>query len=415
MKIKYKIFSLVLVTLFAVSCGEKVATAEAQGEVKTEEDHEENPQTIAELTQDQMKSVGVTLGAIVMKELTSTVKANGLLRVPNNRKAIVTSLYGGVIRTINFQIGDFVKKGEVLATISNPEYIQLQEQYLTVNSRISFAEQEFRRQKELFDNDAGAKKNLQSADAELKTLRTQKASLKRQLQMMGISPETVNNRNLKSGLVITAPISGTISTIHAQIGSYVDISAPVLEIIDNHSIHLDLQVFEKDLSKMRIGQVVHFKLTNNPETEYDATVYSVGSTFENESKTISVHANVIGNKTGLIDGMNITGIVSLDKSSTPAIPDEAIVEADGKYYVFVQSDKKPDEHEKVGNESKQGGKSENQQKTMAFEKIEIVKGASDMGYTAITSLVEIPSNAKIVVKGAFFVNAKLVNSGEHEH
>ncbi len=409
MKIKYKIISLIFIALFAISCGKK--QAESQGEIKTEqteENHEEAPQTIAELTEEQMKSVGVTLGTLEMKELTSTIKANGLLRVPNNKKATVTSLYGGVIQTIKVQIGDFVRQGQVLATINNPEYIQLQEQYLTVNSRIAFAEKEFRRQKELFDNDAGAKKNLQSSDAELKSLRTQRASLQRQLQLMGISPGKVSNGNLRSGLVITAPISGTISTINAQIGSYVDVSSPVLDIIDNNSIHLDLQVFEKDLPKMRVGQVVHFKLTNNPETEYDAKIYSIGSSFENESKTISVHANVTGNKTGLIDGMNITGIVSLDKSTTPAIPNEAIVEADGKYYVFVQTNKKAEEH------SEEKGTNE-YSKTMNFEKIEIVKGSSDMGYTAITSVRDISPNSKIVVKGAFFVNAKLSNSGEHEH
>ena len=409
MQIKYKIISLLFVSIFAISCGKK---EESKVEVKTEqtgENHDEKPQTIAELTEEQMKSVGVTLGIVEMKELTSTIKANGLLRVPNNKKATVTSLYGGVIQTIKVQIGDFVRKGQVLATISNPEYIQVQEQYLTVNSRISFAEKEFQRQKELFDNDAGAKKNLQSADSELKSLRTQRASLQRQLQLMGISPGKVSNGNLRSGLVITSPISGTISNINAQIGSYVDVSSPVLDIIDNNSIHLDLQVFEKDLPKMKVGQIVHFKLTNNPETEYDAKIYSIGSSFENESKTISVHANVTGNKTGLIDGMNITGIVSLDKSTTSAIPDEAIVEADGKYYVFVQTDKKAEEHHEENNKVKEASKTTN------FEKIEIVKGSSDMGYTAITSVSEIASDAKIVVKGAFFVNAKLTNSGEHEH
>ena len=412
MQIKYKIISLLFVSFFAISCGKK---EEPKGELETEqteENHEEAPQTIAELTEEQMKSVSVTLGMVEMKELTSTIKANGLLRVPNNKKATVTSLYGGVIQTIKVQIGDFVRKGQVLATINNPEYIQVQEQYLTVNSRISFAEQEFRRQKELFDNDAGAKKNLQSADSELKSLRTQRASFQRQLQLMGISPGKVSNGNLRSGLVITSPISGTISNINAQIGSYVDVSSPVLDIIDNNSIHLDLQVFEKDLPKMKVGQIVHFKLTNNPETEYDAKIYSIGSSFENESKTISVHANVTGNRIGLIDGMNITGIVSLDKSTTPAIPDEAIVEADGKYYVFVQTDKKAEEHHEEANHNKEA---KEDSKTMNFEKIEIVKGSSDMGYTAITSVSEIKPDSKIVVKGAFFVNAKLTNSGEHEH
>ena len=50
-----------------------------------------------------------------------------------------------------------------------------------------------------------------------------------------------------------------------------------------------------------------------------------------------------------------------------------------------------------------------------FEKVEVLKGVSDMGYTAVTFVNEIPANAKIVVKGAFFVNAKLSNAGGHEH
>lgn len=403
-----------MIPLLIISCGKKEEGTD-NAVVKTEQKEkqkEEAPPTIASLTEEQMKSVGITLGTVEMKELTSTIKANGLLRVPNNNKATITSLYGGIIKTLNVQVGSFVNKGQVIASIANPEFIQLQEDYLTVNSRITFAEQEFRRQKELFDNDAGAKKNLQNADAELKTLRSRKASLQNRLQMMGISPGKVSNGNMRSGLVITAPISGTISSISAQIGSYVDVSSPVAEIIDNSSIHLDLQIFETDLPKMKVGQIVHFKLTNNPESEYDARVYSIGSSFENDSKTISVHCDVTGNKSGLIDGMNITGIVSLDKSTTAAVPTEAIVDADGKNYIFVQTNKKEEEHEAEGQKEE---KTKEHAKTINFEKIEVAKGTSDVGYTAITPVSGIPSDAKVVVKGAFFVNAKLINSGEHEH
>lgn len=436
MKIKHNIIYLALTALLVISCSKKETQTE-KAEPKTEqaeEKHEESSETIATLSEDQIRSVGIALATVEMKELTATIKANGLLRVPNNNKATITSLYGGVIKTITVQVGSIVTKGQVIATIANPEFIQLQEDYLTTNSRITYAEQEYRRQKELFDNDAGAKKNLQSADAELRTLRTRRASLLRQLQMMGISPGKVNNGNMRSGLVITAPISGTVSSISAQIGSYVDVSSPVAEIIDNNSIHLDLQVFEKDLPKMRLGQIVHFKLTNNPETEYDAKIYSVGSSFENESKTVSVHATVTGNKAGLIDGMNITGIVSLDKNTTPAVPNEAIVEADGKYYIFVKTDKAAKEHAEEGahddhghghdegeaghahkNESEAGQHAEQKAKNTNFEKIEVVKGTSDMGYTAITPVTDIPADAKIAVKGAFFINAKLSNSGGHEH
>ena len=418
MKLKQTIIYLITASLIFTSCGKKEAAPEAKTEQTAKaKDHEEAAPTIASLTEDQIQSVGVTTGPIEMKELTATVKANGLLRVPNNNKATVAALFSGVVKTLNILEGDYVRKGQVIATIANPEYIRVQEQYLTTISRIAFAEQEYRRQNELYTNDAGTKKNLQSSSSELRTLSTQKASLARQLQMMGINPASVTNASMRTGLAITAPISGTISNIRAQIGSYVDVSAPVAEIIDNTSLHLDLQVFEKDLPRMRIGQIVHFKLTNNPETEYDAKVYSIGSSFENESKTIAVHCTVIGKKTGLIDGMNITGVVSLDHSTTPAIPTEAIVEADGKFYVFIQTNKKPEAHEEAASDDKKEAApaEKSHAKTINFEKVEVVKGTSDMGYTAITPVGQLAPDAKIVVKGAFFVNAKLTNVGEHEH
>lgn len=412
-KIKIIIYS-VLAILFLSSCTKETKTEQPIEEKKAE--HEEAPQTVATLTEEQMKAVGVKLGTIEVKELTAMIKANGILNVPNSNMASVASMFGGVIQTLPIQEGSYVKKGQVIATISNPEFILTQEQYLTVLSRITYAEQEFRRQKELFDNDAGAKKNLQNSSAELKTLRSQKASLSRQLQMMGINPSKVTNANLRNGMVITAPISGTVSKIIAQIGSYVDVSSPVAEIIDNSSIHLDLQVFEKDLPKMKVGQVIQFELTNNPGNSYEAVVYSIGSSFENESKTIAVHSKVRGNKSGLINGMNITGAVSLSNSSTPAVPNEAIVEADGKFYIFVKTNKKVEEHtDEESKDPNEKNKEHKNEKSINFEKIEVVKGSSDMGYTAITTVNEVDPNAQIVVKGSFFVNAKLSNSGDHGH
>ncbi|MEG0761636.1 efflux RND transporter periplasmic adaptor subunit [Chryseobacterium sp.] len=404
---KFNIIILILLTLFLASC-EKSEKSERSME-KTEEQSEHESSELAELTQEQMDAVGISLGQIEMKELTSIVKANGALSVPNNNKAIATSLYGGVIKTLNVQVGDYVKKGQVIATIANPEFIQLQEDYLTIGSRIIFAEQEYKRQRELFDNDAGAKKNLQNADAELKTLRTKRASLQRQIQMMGISPGSVSNKNLRSGLAVTAPISGTISTILLQIGSYIDVSSPVAEIVDNSSLHLDLQVFEKDLPLIKVGQKIHFTLTNNPVVEYDAEVYSIGTAFENQSKTIPIHCKVKGNKNGLIDGMNATAVVSLDNKLMSAVPNTAITSADGKDYIFLVSDKKAENHKDVKYEEKHN------EKTINFERIEVVKGTSEMGYTAITPVKSIPESAKIATKGAFFINAKLTNSGEHEH
>ena len=168
---------------------------------------------------------------------------------------------------------------------------------------------------------------------------------------------------------------------------------------------------------IKIGQIIHFRITNNSGEDYNAKVYSIGAAFENESKSIPIHATVQGNKSGLIDGMNITAIVSLNDVTTTAIPNEAIVSTDGKDYIFVvinnQAAEEKPEGAKVKNENVAKSKIK-ETENVNFEKIEVAKGVSNMGYTAITLVKDLPANAKIVIKGAFFVNAKLTNKGEEE-
>ncbi len=415
-KIIFSVF--VLVTFFAFNAcmnNHKEGDGHHHGteaETTTDEHEEENS---AVLTDEQMKAVGIEIGMIEQKQLSATLKANGTLRVPNSNKANVTSLFGGVIKSLHVEIGDFVTKGQVIATISNPQFIQLQEEYLSINSRIEFAEQERARQRELNEGNVGAKKNLQSATTELNTLRTRKSSLNQQIQMMGINPASLSNSSLKSSLVVTSAISGTVSNVFAKIGSYADMSSPIAEIIENTALHLDLQVYEKDIPLIKIGQKIDFVVTNNPNKTYSAEVYNIGSSFSGESKTIAVHSRITGDKTGLIDGMSITGTVSLDHVLSTAVPNDAIVNADGKYYIFLVREQEEEPHDHKEGESHDHSHDLGSEKGTRFEKMEVAKGASQLGYTAITPVSEIPHGTPIVIKGAFFVNAKMNDTGEHGH
>ncbi|NDP28557.1 MAG: efflux RND transporter periplasmic adaptor subunit [Flavobacterium sp.] len=405
--IKYKNSLMLLASLLLMGCGSK--ENKSQEEVLKATTEEESP-TITSLTAEQIKTVDIQYGTIEKKQLTATLRANGALRVPNNNKANATSMYGGVIKTINVQLGDLVKKGQVIATIVNPQFIQVQEEYLSTSSKVTFAEQELARQKELNAGNAGALKNYQNANAELKSIRTRRASLQQQIQLMGINPNSLNNNNLRSVLSVISPITGTISNVFSKTGSYVDVSSPVAEIVDNSQLHLDLNIFEKDLPMLQVGQIIHFRITNNSAEDYNAKVYSIGAAFENDSKSIPVHATVQGNKSGLIDGMNITAIVSLNNVTTDAVPTDAIVRADGKEYIFVATDKKAEGELKE--EENKSEVSKTKELTTNFEKIEVAVGVTNMGYTAITLVKDIPTHAKIVTQGAFFVNAKLTNKGE---
>ena len=391
---KYSIkIAFILITLFTLSaCNNNTSTADHQ-EVEEEHHHEEENTTT--LTQTQIKTVDIRLGHIEQKALTATLKANGVLSVPADHQAKVSTIYTGIIQSVKVEIGAYVHKGQVIATISNPDFLQQQQRLLTVNSQIELAQQELDRQQILYEGNAGTGKNLQAATTQLRTLRTEKAALEEQIRLMGLNPKTLTNEGMQSTLAVVAPISGNISAVYTNNGAYVDASTPIVEIIDNSSLHLHLQVYERDLPYIKVGQQVHFNPTNNTSGEYDAQVYNIAASFENESKSIIVHCHVEGDKQGLISGMNVTGVISLDKETAPAVPNDAIVEDSGKSYIFVIT--------------------HTDDKETTFEKIEVAKGASESGYTAIAPVKPIASEQTIATKGAFFINATLVNSGEHEH
>jgi membrane fusion protein, heavy metal efflux system len=415
---KYLIIMMFLfgISAIMVSCkGRDKATDEKTAETGHDEQEDENP-NVATLTEEQIKSIGIELGSIEQKQLTASLKTNGVLKVPNQNKASINSLYGGVIKSLLVQPGNYVKKGQTIATVANPEFIQVQSNLLNVNSKIVMAELELKRQKELNAGNAGALKNLQSAETELRTLNNLKSTLAQQIQLMGINPASISNGRLISVLTVTSPISGVVSNVNVKMGSYVDLTTVVAEIVDNSRLHLDLFVYEKDLSKLKNNQTIHFTITNNPGKEYDAKIFSLGSSFEGDSKAVTVHAMVEGDKTGLIDGMNVTAAVSLEKATVPAVPSSAIVTMEGKDYIFVllQNNEK-EEHEKEVKDSTKHKAKDEYEEGIRFERIPVAKGGTDIGYTEITLLKEIPQDAKIVTKGAFFVSAKMTNTEGHAH
>lgn len=393
---------LLAILFFLASCNSKKTEA-----VQEEEHKKETQANEVSITPLQMKTAGIELGTIELKNLKTSIKANGMLTVPNQNKALVTSVNSGVIRTLLIQPGSFVRKGQAIATIVNPDMAGLQQELQTTNAQISLAEIELKRQQELVQGNAAPLKNVQRVQTELATLRVTRNSLQKQLTAMGISTASVSRGNIITTITITAPISGTVSNVSAQIGSNVDPSTPIAEIVNNSQLHLDLFVFEKDLPKLRANQVIHFTLTNNPVREYDAQVFSIGTAFVNESKTIPVHAVVKGDKTGLIEGMSITALISIGETVLPAVPTEAIVSYQGQDYIFVLKDN-------ASPTSKNTDSSKTKDAELKFERVQVVKGASDVGFTEITVLKNLPSKTQIVTKGAFFVLAKMTNTGEEE-
>ena len=108
--------SILTVLALIASCSNK------NTEPVKEEGHDEETQSnFVSLTEVQMKTAGIELGTIELKNLKTSIRANGMLTVPNQNKAFITTINNGVLKTLNIQPGSFVRKGQVVATILNPE------------------------------------------------------------------------------------------------------------------------------------------------------------------------------------------------------------------------------------------------------------------------------------------------------
>lgn len=395
---KYQTYKVTIAALFIAatllsSCsGGSVKTTDKDSTATPKKEKAEG----LELSQEQMKSVGIVIGLIEQKNLDAVVKANGQLAVPPQNKADVSILSGGIISNIDVLEGQQVHRGQILATIKNQDLIKIQQDYLAAKNNFAYVQAEYDRQTQLKAAGAGTGKSFQSSEATYNAEHSKITGYESQLRQLGVSPGRIANGNIVSQFPVLSPISGTVGTITANTGAFVQPGTSIMEVVDNSKIHCDLTVFEKDLMKVKVGQKVSFQLTNQDNQVITGIINGVNKSFENESKGVIVHA-VINNKVqkNLIPGMYVTALISTGHKLTAAVPDEAIIRSEGKQYIFI-----------AATDAKDGN--------VKFKKTEVMTGVSELGYTEIKPLVPLPADAQIAVKGAFYLESKAAGSGEEE-
>ncbi len=424
-------FSAALLLFFALfSCGDKQAENAESASKSAEHAEAEEESGVIELSQAQMNAVGITIGKIEKKNLSSVVRASGQLEVPPQNRAEVTTLISGVVKHIYVLEGNYVKKGQLLATIENPEFLRMQQEYLTTKSNFNYLEKEYARQKELLNENAGTGKVFQQTESNYIAEKARLASLEKQLAQLNVSVDKISEGDFISAIPLVAPINGTIGHILINIGSFADQSKSLMTIIDNSQVHCDLLVYEKDLYKVKVGQKVNFILTNQNNKEIVGEIYGINQSFENESKAIIAHA-VIKNasKLGLIQGMYVSALIDIGNQVTDAVPVDAVVKSRGKQFIFLAEIEETQNKEESGEDEQKEEKEEKQDRESTeseteaednsgqhyrFRMVEVVTGVSDLGYIEIRPIEEMEEHATIVTKGAFYILSKAEGGKEEE-
>lgn len=361
------------------SCGSKTTTDEAADSTIIES-------SVANLTEKQVQSIGITTGTLEQKSFSTILKVTGKVDVPPQNLISVSVPLGGYLKSSHLIPGMFVRKGESIAIIEDQQYIQLQQDFLTTQSKIGFLENEYQRQKDLNQSKASSDKVFQQAEMELKTQRILVKSLAEKLKLVGINPEKLDENSISKSINIYSPINGYVSKVNVNIGKYISPTDVMFELVNTSDIHLALKVFEKDLNKLSIGQKVTAYTNTYPNKKYPCEILLIGKSLSEERNT-DVHCHFEVYDKALIPGTYMNAEIAVTNAKSYVLPEDAIVRFENKYYVFVKKS------------------------VTQFEMIEVQIGNIEKGFTEIIKTENL-NNQTLVIKGAYSLLMSLKNKSE---
>lgn len=341
---------------------------------------------IVTLNDQQLKNAGIKTGKIETKAISSLLKLNGKIDVPPQNMASISIPLGGYLKATKLLPGMSVKKGEVLAVIEDPQYIQFQQDYLTAKAQYIYNESEFKRQRDLNESKASSDKVFEQARATYQTQYILIKSLEQKLRLIGFNPDKITANNISKSINIYSPIDGFVTAVNINIGKYVNPSDVLFELVNPTDIHLVLTVFDKDVDKLSMGQKLFAYTNTNPAKKYICEILLISKNISSDNST-QVHCHFKEFDNTLLPGMFMNAEIELLGQNSASLPEEAIVRFENKDYGFIDN----------GN-----GK---------FEMVELQIGNSENGFTEVLEANKY-TDKTFVINGAYNLLMALKNVSE---
>jgi cobalt-zinc-cadmium efflux system membrane fusion protein len=367
--------ALVLLTLS--SCG----NGNQADESKLDSKDVKSLESRVSLTEKQFNLGEMELGEIKEVSFNTAIKATGIFDVPPENKSTVSAYFGGYVKNIQLLPGQKISKGQTLFVIENPEYIQVQQDFLEAKSQLNYLKQDYERQKDLAKDNVSSQKTFSKAESEYKMTYARYESLKKRLSLMSIDPNSITETNIRTTISVSSPISGFITDINATRGMFLNPSDVALTIMNTDHLHIELKIFEKDLMTVTVGQVVKFRLQND-RTEHLATVFLINKAIDPQKRTINVHCHLANEAKSqqFTPGMFVEAQIMTDNNVAFSLPVTAVVNLDNSYFVLEKT------YSKMGFE---------------FVRKEVKIGETNEENIEILNAKDFKDNASFLIKGAF--------------
>ncbi len=374
-------FLVLMVLLSAVQCQQKQETTAT----KTANPKDENTVTF---TDAQLRNAPIETTELSMQHISTVLKLNGKIDVPPQNLVSVSTPLGGYLKSTRLLPGMKVAKGQVIAVIENPQFVQLQQDYLMAKSKYHFAQLDYNRQNKLNQSQASSDKVMQQAQSEMNSQQILMNSIAQQLKLVNINPAKISAGNIQRSVPVYSTINGFVSKVNVNIGKYVTPSDVLFELINPSDIHLNLKVYEKDLEMLKTGQRIVAYTNVDPSKKYAGEILLTSKDVDG-SGIADVHCHFEKYDPALIPGMYMNAEVETENSFANAIPEESVVDFEGKSYVFVQTQKQ------------------------TYKMTPVTIGISENGFIEILNFSDFKGK-KIVTKNAYTLLMKLKNTSEDD-
>jgi membrane fusion protein, heavy metal efflux system len=286
------------------------------------------------LTSEQIQRLGLTTAALKDFAVEQTLTAQGIFDVPPQNLVTLHVPMGGYVKNTSLLQGKSVRKGDVLVELVHPDYLQLQQDYREAVGRLVYAQTDLERQQELAKGNANAAKALQLASAEFISRQAHADGLRSRLKLLSLDPLQIEKGMLSQSVKIYAPLSGYIGEVNINLGKYVSPTESFATLINLDHIHVELEVFEKDVPLLRKGQKIYYR-TGNDTTRHLASVFMIGKEIS-KSRTVRVHGHPEKINLFAIPGMFVSAEVVVGSSVRQVVPAESVVSFENKKFVFVE-------------------------------------------------------------------------------
>lgn len=469
MTLKIKTISIVNVFLififlivFSLGCGNKddVKTETDTTHTEASDEHsfhaEDEPEDKHEgeiaLSGEQIKIMDIVLVKIENQNIDGYIKANGEIMINPDNESKVGGIIPGRVKKIYVKEGSFVRAGQTLAVIENPDLINVQVDYINAKNEFEFARQEYERQQKLNSDNIGSKKNLAEIESNYKRSLANYKTLEEKLSTYKISKNRFDNiyqdtvANLQKNYSITAPISGNIVSRMITIGQYVEPSMDMFHIVNTSIVFVDLSIFEKDLPYVNVGQKVIIEMNTTSTKEYEGKISFINKVFDDKNRTVKVRVSINNKAQELYPFMFVTAKIYINDGNVLAVPISAIETEGERKYIFIKTDERKkiethaehpgeDEHKESEEEHKEGeepkesehkhkegeehkeGDEHSGEEGIVFKKIQVNTGISDDKYVEIIPFEKLNDGTEVVSKGTFYFKSELKKEelGEHDH